>query len=73
MHGQERKRREVQAKADKVTSDLYNTKMQILKVKKDAAKAKIEAVIPRHTKSNLCSEHLISRMLQGQMLSWTCS
>ena len=45
--GQERKRREAQAKTDKITSDLNKKRKQTLQAKKDAVKAKIEAVVPR--------------------------
>jgi hypothetical protein len=45
--GQEKTQREAQAKADKITSDLNKKRKQLLQAKKDAAKAKIEAVVPR--------------------------
>src|SRR6202011_3183747 len=45
--GQERKQREAQAKTDKITNDLNKKRKQTLHAKKDAVKAKIEAVVPR--------------------------
>ena len=45
--GQERKRKKEQAKADKLVSDQNKKKKQLLEAKKDAAKAKIDAVVPR--------------------------
>jgi hypothetical protein len=45
--GQEKKRRQAQAKADKITSDQNRKRKQLLQAKKDAAKAKREAVVPR--------------------------
>ena len=45
--GQEKKRRQAQAKADKITSDQNRKRKQSFQAKKDAAKAKIEAVVPR--------------------------